>query len=364
MPPSTPTFESFAASVKLDPEGRIREATPAAAAMLGYEPMALTGRTLTELAADGWREAAAVASAQVRFGSTEDFALMLRGRSGRRSLIEMTVRPPVGAAGTPQLTWSSGRVRRDPEADAEEGPLRWLAYSLMRRREAERLDIAKQLHDELSPTLAMAKYLVEDAALRGSQGGRDEARELLGQAAASLRHVVAQLRNISNALRPRLLDDLGLLPALEWFCRGFEEANPQIRVQRLMRVTERNVPEELKVEIFRIVQEALANVARHAHATEARLSLAERGGELRLSVEDNGIGFDHEAVIAAGADNVGLLSMRKRIRATGGVMSVDSGPQRGTRIGAAWPITSGYGSSEIGGGSYYPNLPDEDPIRP
>jgi two-component system NarL family sensor kinase len=354
------------ATVHLDADGRIRDASDSAAAMLGYEPLALTGRSLSELAADGWREAAAVASAQVRFGSREDFALMLRGRSGRLSLIEMAVLPCVGAPGGASvavLEWGSGRLRRESATGAIETQLRRLAYLLMQRRECERLDVAKRLHDDLAPTLAMAKYLVEDAALRSGQGSRDDAAELLGQAAANLRHVVAELRNISNGLRPRLLDDLGLLPALEWFCRGFEEAHPGIPVRRLFGATERTIPDELKLDIFRVVQEALSNVARHAQATEVRLSLTEQRSELRLSIEDDGRGFDPQLVLEMASGAIGLLTIRKRIRATGGTMALDSSAQSGTRIEARWAIGFGAGPSENGDRSYYPKRSARTPIR-
>jgi two-component system NarL family sensor kinase len=210
----------------------------------------------------------------------------------------------------------------------------------MKRREGERLDVAKRLHDDLAPTLAMAKYLVEDAAQRGGRGDRDDACELLGQAAASLRHVVAELGNISNSLRPRLLDDMGLLPTLEWYGRGFEEAHPAISMVRVLSGNESRIPPELKVDIFRIVQDALGNVARHSKATVVRLSLADENGELRLSIEDNGLGFDPVLAFQSGEPRVGLLSIRKRINATGGRLVLDSGRQRGTRIVAIWPIAT------------------------
>ncbi len=346
---------SIQASVRLDAEGRIRDASPVAAAMLGYEPMALTGRTLTELAAQGWRDAAEVASARVRYGSTEDFALLLRGRSGRLSLIEMVARPAQSRQGASDgfvLEWANGRPRRQSAPGAVEAQLGRLAISLIRRGEGERLNVARQLHDDLAPTLATAKYLVEDAAQRGGRGEPDEAFELLGQAATNLRHVIAELRSISNALRPRLLDDLGLLPTLEWYGRGFEEAHPAISMERALTATERSVPEFLKADVFRIVQDALGNVARHSQATRVRLSLIEQDGELRLSIEDNGKGFDPVLAIQSGGTRVGLLSIRKRIHATGGRFALESSPQRGTRIAGAWTIGLTIWPAEKGEASY------------
>jgi two-component system NarL family sensor kinase len=344
---------SIAASVRLDIDGRIRDASATAAAMLGYDPMALNGRTLTDLAAQGWRDAAELASARVRFGTARDFALLLRGRSGRLSLIEMAARPleTDGQAKAFVLEWANGRPRRQAEHGAVQAELHSLAVSLIRRREGERLNVAKRLHDDLMPTLAMAKYLVEDAAKRSA---RDETTELLGQAAASLRHVIKELRNISDALRPRLLDDLGLLPTLEWYGRGFEESYSPISVVRVLTATERNVPDHLKVDIFRIVQDALGNVAQHSQATVVRLSLHEKDDELRLAIEDNGKGFDTELALRSSDTSVGLLSIGRRVRATAGRFVLESRPGRGTRVTAAWPLGVTMRVVENGDPSYYP----------
>jgi two-component system NarL family sensor kinase len=210
--------------------------------------------------------------------------------------------------------------------------------------------------------LATAKYLVEDAAQRGGRGDHDQASALLGQATANLRHVIAELRNISNALRPRLLDDFGLLPTLEWYGRGFAEAYPAVSMVRVLTAAEHSVPDFLKADIFRVVQDALGNVALHAQASVVRLSLLEEDGELRLSIEDNGRGFDAVMALQAADLNVGLLSMSKRIQATGGRFALESRPQRGTRLTAAWAIgrpTSG----ENGEASYYPKPVIGNPIR-
>lgn len=344
--------EGFSSLVRLDAEGRICEATPAAAAMLGYEPMALTGRTLPDLAAQGWRDAAAVAVARVRFGATESFELMLQGRSGRLSLIEMAAQPLMPSTVGPQLfslTWAHRRVGRRTGQDPADAELKRLADALLRMREEERMDVATRLHDDLAPTLVMVKYLVEDAIQRVGRDGAEasmssanpgSASGLLLLAAARLREVIAELRSISTELRPRLLDDLGLIPTLEWYCRGFEESHPQVAITRAFTASERTIPADLKVEIFRIVQEALGNVSRHAQADAVRVALAEEGSELRLTIEDNGVGFDPVQVTREGTTRVGLPSIRKRVEATAGRLVLDSGPQRGTRIGAVWPATA------------------------
>lgn len=348
------------ATVCLDTEGHICEASQAAAAMLGYEPMALSGRTLIDLAAQEWRDAAVVASARVRYGATDSFELMLRGRSGRMSLIEMAAHPVVDARGEPQafmVAWAHRRVGKRPGHEAAEGELRRLADALLRSREQERRGVATRLHDDLAPTLVMVKYVIEDALQRIRGGELGDMVRPLTAAAARLRDVIADLRDISTELHPHLLDDLGLIPTLEWYCRGFEEAHPGVTMVRALSAPERDVPADLKVDIFRIVQDALGNVARHSNATAVKLSLVEEDGELRLSVEDNGSGFDPALASAPARGSVGLASIRKRIDATGGRMVLDTGPRRGTRIAAAWHLEAGHHSAQDGEASYYPKRP-------
>src|SRR5271165_1280631 len=132
---SSPAFVSGGvAAVWLDREDRIREATASAAAMLGLEPPALVGRQLADLAAEGWRTAAEVAAARVRFGSTDGFELLLRGRSGRQTLVEMTAQSQPFPNGEPGsvVAWSERRLRRRSRAESTPADLelRRLAYGL------------------------------------------------------------------------------------------------------------------------------------------------------------------------------------------------------------------------------------------
>lgn len=327
------------AAVWLDHEDRIREATASAGAMLGFEAQAMVGRTLADLAAEGWRTAAEVAAARVRFGSTDSFELLMRGRSGRQTLVVMTARSQALPSGEPGsiVAWSERRLRRRTRAETSPGDveLRRLAYGLLRTQEAERLKVASELHDDVAPLVVMVKYMIEDAVSRLSRGASDEASEVLNGATLRLRDVLAELRRISTDLRPRLLDDLGLGPTLQWYCRGFEEACPSLAVKCRIAVEERDIAEELKLEVFRIVQEALSNVAQHAHATRVNVSLVRMGDELRLAIDDDGAGFD-PARVAESSAGLGLHAIRKRVDATGGTLSLETAPHRGTRIAVAW----------------------------
>jgi two-component system, NarL family, sensor kinase len=339
---SLPAFASGGvAAVWLDGEDRIREATASAAAMLGLDPQALIGRQFADLAAEGWRTAAEVAAARVRFGSTDDFELLLRGRSGRQTLVEMTAQAQAFPNGEPGsvVAWSERRLRRRTRSDATPGDLelRRLAYGLLRTQEAERMRVASELHDDVAPLVVMIKYMIEDAQARLARGATEEASEVMVGATSRLRDVLAELRRISTDLRPRLLDDLGLGPTLQWFCRGFEDACPSLTVKCRIVAEERDIPEELKLEVFRIVQEALSNVAQHAQANRVNLSLVRLGGELRLSIDDDGIGFDPTHVAEHGL-GLGLHAIRKRVDATGGTLALETAPHRGARLTANWKL--------------------------
>jgi two-component system NarL family sensor kinase len=340
-----PVFASGGvAAVWLDHQDRIREATASAAGMLGFEAQALVGRQLADLAAEGWRTAAEVAAARVRFGSTDSFELLLRGRSGRQTLVEMTAQSQPLPDGQPGavIAWSERRLRRRSRADtsATDVELRRLAYGLLRTQEAERMRVAGELHDDVAPLVVMVKYMIEDAQGRLARGAPEEASSVMNGATSRLRDVLAELRRISTDLRPRLLDDLGLGPTLQWYCRGFEDACPSLAVKCRISAEERDIPEDLKLEVFRIVQEALSNVAQHAQASRVNVSLVRLGDELRLAVDDDGVGFDPARVAEQGF-GLGLQAIRKRIDATSGTLGLETAAHRGTRLSASWKIAIG-----------------------
>jgi len=330
-----------AAAIRLDPQGRISDATVSAAAMLGFEPQELRGRSLKDLAIEGWQAAAEVAAARVRFGATESFELALKGRSGRRTLVEMTARAGADGKTGAVVAWSERRMRRGAANQDADPNLGRIAYALLRTQEAERMKVARELHDDVAPVVVMVKYMIEDAVGRiGPEASADSVR-VLNDAALRLRDVITELRRISTDLRPKLLDDLGLVPTLEWYCRGVEEACHGLRVACRVQVAETEIPDRLKLDIFRVVQEALSNVIEHAHAHRAQVGLYTAMHELCVMIEDDGEGFDLGAVAGkgeGGLTRLGLQSIRNRVEATGGRMVLDAAPKRGTRIGAAWPL--------------------------
>ena len=310
--------------------------------MLGFTPEDLYGLTLGDLAAEQWRQMADGATARILVGDDRSFQLLLRGRSGRRTLVQMVSRrveqnDEVGFI----LAWSEQLPMLPPESMETNAPeLRRLANGLLRTREMERSRVATELHNEVASLVVVSKFMIEEAMRRVMDGESAGGVELLNGAIARLRDVLDEVRRISTELRPSLLDDLGLLPTIEWLCRTFEQTCRSVRVERQIAVTEIEVPENLKLVIFRILEELLRNVARHANATHVRVRLVRDANELRLEVEDDGDGFD-AAVHCHGAQDIrgiGLRTIREGLQTTGGRFALDSKPNRGARIGACWAL--------------------------
>lgn len=342
-----------AAAVVIDEVGRVLEATAGAASILGRKPADLVGRDLDEIVAKGWNWVVRNALLRLASGSLDPFELLLRGRSGRRSLVRMVPQrmPEHAAAAQGQhylLVWIEQRQEATREAEsASEAQLRLRAYGLMKSHEAEIGRVAAELHDGVAPLVVMAKFMIEDAMARLARGLQSEATDLMANTVARLREVLAEVRRISTELRPSSLHDLGLLPTLEWHCRIVSQAYQALRVTADLGVDEAAIPESLKLDIFRIVQEALNNVVRHARASEAKVTLRALAGRLELRVEDNGVGFQVDSVLRAESPSgFGLHSIRRRVDATSGSLRLDSTPWQGTSIVATWQIDEGAGAAE------------------
>jgi PAS domain S-box-containing protein len=202
-------------------------------------------------------------------------------------------------------------------------------------REQEKSRIARELHDELAQQLTALK--MDTIWLQGNLGEREQALAKLDGMLAMLDSSVAATRRIAADLRPLVLDDLGLAAAIEWLAQSF--------TQRHGIPCALEVDEELELEepyataVFRIVQESLTNVAKHARATEARVRVERLGGEMVLSVQDNGVGFRLDG--PRKPQSLGLVGLRERALLLKGRVQVASEPGRGTRVEARIPVLDG-----------------------
>jgi signal transduction histidine kinase len=212
--------------------------------------------------------------------------------------------------------------------------LRELAAALHDVREAEQMRIARELHDELGQQLTGLKM---DLAWIGGKLP-DDRPELLRKAEGMKQLVdtaVKSVRRIASDLRPLVLDDLGLVAGLEWLVQDFSKRTG-IEVALNVDVGDIAPGDAQASALFRILQESLTNVARHAQANRVRVALAHDGGRLKLTVQDNGKGLD-EGAGAGRAGSFGLLGIRERAIMLGGQASFSSRPGEGTLVDVSIP---------------------------
>jgi PAS domain S-box-containing protein len=212
--------------------------------------------------------------------------------------------------------------------------LRVLSRRLVEAQEAERRRIARELHDEVGQVLTGLKLSLEMADRRAAGG--DGTAAPLAEAKGLVNGLMARVRALSLDLRPTMLDDLGLLPALLW---QFEQyaARTGVRVDFEHAGLERRFRPEVETAAYRIAQEALTNVARHAGVAEVRVRLWADGTKLGLRVEDRGAGFD-AAEALAGRVTGGLSGMRERAALLRGKLALESAPGRGTALAVELPL--------------------------
>jgi PAS domain S-box-containing protein len=243
---------------------------------------------------------------------------------------------PVGGGPEPEWigTFADITDRRRAEAalKASEERLRFLSRRLLDVQEQERRHLARELHDEIGQLLTGLKLQL-DAAERGPIA---EAVTRLAQARDAARDLTEQVRELSLRLRPSMLDDLGLVPAVRWLAERVA-AQTRVTVEIHPAGCDRRFPPEVETAAYRIVQEALTNVARHAGTTTAEVTLSCPDDVLTLTVTDRGAGFD---VSAVGPVTSGLSGMRERAALLCGGVTVTSAPGAGTTVTATLPLSS------------------------
>jgi PAS domain S-box-containing protein len=220
---------------------------------------------------------------------------------------------------------------------ASKAELHKLSARLITAQENERQRVAHELHDSIGQSLSAIKFMVERAIDLDTSKGRRKADHALQAVVPVIQSSVEEVRRISMALRPSTLDDLGLLATLTWFTREFQNTFPHIQIERHIEIEEFEIPELLKTSIFRIIQEAMNNAAKHSQATLITLVLRQILGDFQVMIADNGVGFELSAPRTLDSKGgFGLASMRERAELFGGSLIITSEVGGGTMILARW----------------------------
>ncbi len=213
--------------------------------------------------------------------------------------------------------------------------LRRLSHSLIQVQESERRHLAREMHDEIGQTLTAAKLNIQQAL----QPAGLESRPHLQESIRILDSVLRQVRNLSLELRPSLLDDLGLIPTLEWLIERHKRSS-EMAIDLVADPMNLRPDAEVELACYRIVQEAMTNAVRHSGAQRVTITVEPSDGGLLLLVKDDGAGFDVRSAIsrASAGQSIGLLGMQERVALAGGSMTIRSSTGEGTEISARFPL--------------------------
>jgi PAS domain S-box-containing protein len=325
-----------------DPEGTIEEANHAAASLLNTAQDFLVGIPLVTFVAQDDRQA--FVTQLTRLADLEhmhDWKVRVQPRDGTpfpAAVTVATVRDPEG--NLVGLRWLmrdiTKRVQAEERILTANERLQVLSRRLVEVQETERRHIARELHDEVGQVLTGLNLLLG----MSPQAPADTIETRLAEARALVEELMEKVDELSLDLRPAMLDDLGLLPALLWH---FERYATQtgVRVSLEHSGMERRFATELETALYRVVQEALTNVARHAGVNEVTVRVWAEQVSLSVQVEDHGAGFDPQADLVA-RGNSGLSGMYERAAFLGGELSVESAPGTGTCLTAEWSLDGKY----------------------
>ena len=235
-----------------------------------------------------------------------------------------------------EVEQTAGLQRAEAERRVYGHKLQALSRRLVNAQETERRHIARELHDQVGQALTVAQLNLQAIARLPAA---ESLNERLNDTLTVLEQVLEQVRSLSLELRPSLLDDLGLVAALRWYTER-QAATAGLKIELVADQLERRLDPVIETECFRLVQEALTNVARHARAQQVTVELHEEGGCLHLRVRDDGVGFQVAAIreLAVRGASLGLLGMEERAALAGGELEFKSAPGQGAEVHAWFPL--------------------------
>ena len=233
----------------------------------------------------------------------------------------------------------TARKKAQEALKQSEERLRELSVKLIQVQETERKRISQELHDSIGAGLSAIKFSLEKKI--SEMGERPKEGPVLEDIVARLQNIIVETQRISRNLHPSILDDLGISAAIRSFCREYQEVYTDIQVHQDVGVDEENLPENIKILLYRLMQESLNNIAKHSGATQVELVLKMTENTIEMRVEDNGEGFDLNALYKNRSHRkggLGLRGMKERTELSGGSFEMRSAPGAGTKIRAKWHL--------------------------
>ena len=319
-----------------DLDGTYISVNHAAEELSGYSREEIIGHNFTEfIAAEHVKQVRNSFCGKIATTGKTSYEVDVIAKDGRRVPVEVSSRAiyengvVIGVQGT---------ARDITERKQAQDALQMFSRQLIEAQEEERRRIARELHDQIGQVLTAVKMNLHT--VQRVCNGTEEGTQIKDNIEA-VDEALRLVRDLSVDLRPPLLDDLGLVTALCWYVDRYAKRTG-IVAEVIVELADPNerFSRELETACFRIAQEALTNVVRHARAKDASVTLRKEGAILILSVKDDGVGFDHEALQrrAPRAATLGLLGMQERAHAAGGVLEIHSRVSKGTEIRLKLPL--------------------------
>ncbi len=221
-----------------------------------------------------------------------------------------------------------------------EAELHLLSEKLLMILEDERERISRELHDSVGQSLTFIKMSLECCLGSLSRHKFQEVRRSIESLIPKMQDAINEVRHICSGLWPAMLDTVGILKTVQWLCSDFEKCYPSLCIKTKFDIEEQDIPKSLNIVIYRLVQEAFSNIAKHSQAEQINFALEKFSTCIQLKICDDGIGFQAETFSGAGNQNpgIGLSSMKKRAEISGGSLHLSSKPGSGTCVTAVWEL--------------------------
>ncbi|MGC8491390.1 MAG: CHASE3 domain-containing protein [Syntrophobacteraceae bacterium] len=228
---------------------------------------------------------------------------------------------------------------RSAELQTANEELRRLPSRLIAAQEEERRRLSSELHDSVGQVLIASKVRIEYILNRLQTGRGEEAAQAAEQFIPTLQRSIDETRAIYMGLRPKVLEDFGVIAALHWYREEMMQLHPERHIEMHIGINETEIPKDLVVPIFRIAQEALNNTYRHSNAEWVDVRLSRDSTSIKLIISDDGQGMDLDLILKSSAcRSLGLVGMRERAELTGGNLTIESARGAGTTVRVIWRI--------------------------
>ena len=342
-------FESTSLGIKiLDVDGNILQTNPAFRDISGYSQTELIGRPFHQLMHPRDAVHALRLIRDLKLSGVPDFRFEHRilNRDGQVIWVKTSFTAVKNDREDETLAFIVGIVENINEKKRIDAEMTELKSRLHAHLERERLRLAQELHDGAMQELYSAIYQIE--ALRGQVGV--EFCPVLDNVKGDLQHVLGELRNTAKELRPPTIADFGLEKAIRSHVQDYQEKYPELSIHLSLAPDNQLLPEEVRLTLFRIFQQSLVNVIRHAQANHVNVSFTFDAEEAHLEIADDGIGFNMPSNMITLTRNghYGLAGGAERVDALGGEMKVDSMPGQGTRVHVTIPLQNATLNENLG----------------